>query len=127
MQTRTTPLDYLFILGTILLTVYGQIILKWQVSRLGPLPLPLADKAMVLARLLLNPWILSCVVAALLAFFCWIAALTRFELTYAYPFVSITFALVLVLSALFFNEPLTLRKVLGVALIVIGVAVGSRG
>jgi len=34
---------------------------------------------------------------------------------------------VLVLSAVFFGEPVSWEKVLGVALIVAGVAVGSRG
>ena len=82
MQTRaTTPSDYLYILGTILFTVYGQIVLKWQVSRLGPLPPALGSKFAVLARLLVNPWVMSCILAGLLAFLCWIAALTRFQLT----------------------------------------------
>jgi multidrug transporter EmrE-like cation transporter len=128
MQTRTiTPSDYLFILGTILFTVYGQIVLKWQVSRLGPLPFEMGDKLLVLARLLVNPWVMSCIVAGLLAFFCWIVALTRFQLTYAYPFVSVTFALVLILGAVFFGESLTVGKVVGVAFIVLGVVIGSRG
>jgi multidrug transporter EmrE-like cation transporter len=127
MQMRaTTPTDYVWILGTILFTVYGQIILKWQVSRLGPLPLEMGDKLLVLARLLVNPWVMSCIVAGLLAFFCWIAALTRFQLTYAYPFVSVTFALVLVLGAIFFGESLTVGKVAGVAFIILGVVIGSR-
>ena len=30
--------DYLYIVGTVLLTVYGQLVLKWQVGRLGALP-----------------------------------------------------------------------------------------
>jgi multidrug transporter EmrE-like cation transporter len=128
MQMRaTTPTDYLSILGTILFTVYGQIVLKWQVSRLGPLPLEMGDKLLVLVRLLVNPWVMSCIVAGLLAFLCWIAALTRFQLTYAYPFVSVTFALVLILGAIFFGESLTVGKVAGVAFIILGVVIGSRG
>ena len=128
MQMRATaPTDYLSILGTILFTVYGQIVLKWQVSRLGPLPLEMGDKLLVLARLLVNPWVMSCIVAGLLAFLCWIAALTRFQLTYAYPFVSVTFALVLIAGAIFFGESLTVGKVAGVAFIILGVVIGSRG
>jgi multidrug transporter EmrE-like cation transporter len=126
-QTRTTtPTDYLFIAGTILLTVYGQIVLKWQMNRLGPLPAATSDKALVLARLLLNPWVISCVAAGFLALLSWMAALTRFELTYAYPFVSVTFALVLLLGAFLFGEALTVAKVAGVSLIVLGVIIGSR-
>jgi multidrug transporter EmrE-like cation transporter len=127
MQIRaTTPTDYLYILGTVLFTVYGQIVLKWQMNRIGLLPAAASERAFVLGRLLLNPWVLSCLVAGLLALVSWMAALTRFELTYAYPFVSITFALVLLLSAVFFGESITLAKSLGVLLIILGVALGSR-
>jgi drug/metabolite transporter (DMT)-like permease len=127
MQPRpTTSLDYLYIAGTILFTVYGQIVLKWQMNRVGPLPEVGAEKAAALLRLLLNPWILSCVAAGALAMLSWMAALTRFQLTYAYPFVSLTFALVLVLGAAFFGEAITPGKAVGVALIILGVVVGSR-
>jgi len=124
---NNTFIDYLFIAGTILLTVYGEIVLKWQMNRLGPLPAATSAKALVLARLLLSPWVLSCIAAGFLALLSWMAALTRFDLTYAYPFVSITFAMVLFLGAFFFGEPLTLGKIVGVSLIVLGVVIGSRG
>ena len=127
LPVRVSPLDYVFIAGTVLFTVYGQIVLKWQVGRLGPLPVAPQEKVFVLGGLLLNPWVLSCIAAAFLAMFSWMFALTRFPLTYAYPFVSITFALVLLLSAVFFAESITPAKVAGVALIILGVAFGSRG
>jgi multidrug transporter EmrE-like cation transporter len=127
MTVRHSVVDYSYVLGTVLLTVYGQIVLKWQVSRLGSLPATTAEKLVVLSRFLLNPWVVSCLVAALLAFLCWIAALTRFELTYVYPFVSVTFALVLMIGVLLFGETLTASKVLGVTFIMIGVIIGSRG
>ena len=53
--------------------------------------------------------------------------MTKFELSYAYPFMSLAFVLVLVLSAVLFHEPLTVPKILGVLLIIIGIVVGSRG
>ena len=53
--------------------------------------------------------------------------MTKFELSYAYPFTSLSFVLVLVASALFFREAITVPKVLGLALIVVGIILGSRG
>ena len=58
---------------------------------------------------------------------CWIFALTKFDLSRAYPFMSATFVLVLIGSAVFFNENLSPFKVAGLALIVAGLAVGSQG
>ena len=62
-----------------------------------------------------------------LAFFCWMAAMTKFDLSYAYPFMSLSFVLVLILSALFFHETVTLAKVLGIIFIMAGIITGARG
>lgn len=60
-------------------------------------------------RLLENPWVASCFLAAFLGAWTWMIALTRFDLSYAYPFTSLTFVLILLLSAMLFREPLLLR------------------
>jgi multidrug transporter EmrE-like cation transporter len=54
------------------------------------------------------------------------AAMTKFELSYAYPFMSLAFVLVLGLSAVFFQEAITMPKVLGLSLIILGIIIGSR-
>lgn len=119
-------LDYLYIFGTIFFTVYGQLVLKWQVSRAGPFPADVSEKIWFMLRLLLNLWVISGMVGAFLAFLCWMAALTKFELSYAYPFMSLAFVLGLVLSAIFFQEAVTFPKVLGLSLIIIGIIISSR-
>jgi multidrug transporter EmrE-like cation transporter len=119
--------EHLYIAGSILLTVYGQLVLKWQVASAGALPAAAADRIGFLVRLVLSPWVLSGLAAAFLAFLCWAMALTKFQLSYAYPFMSLAFALVLLLSALLFREELTLPKILGMLLIVLGITIGSRG
>ena len=53
--------------------------------------------------------------------------MTRYELSVAYPFVALSFVLVLAGSAVFFGESLNAAKVAGIALIVIGIVIGSRG
>ncbi|MEW6313110.1 MAG: EamA family transporter [Pseudomonadota bacterium] len=120
-------MSYLYVLATVLLTVYGQIVIKWQVMQAGALPADFADKFIFLARLLLNPWIVSAFAAAFLAALCWMAAMTKLQLSHAYPFVGLTFVLVLMASGLFFNEPVTPLKIAGVTLIVLGIVVGSQG
>jgi drug/metabolite transporter (DMT)-like permease len=76
--------------------------------------------------LLLNPWIVSGFVAAFAASIAWMGAMTKFELSHAYPFMSLNFVLVLLGAAWFFHEPVTPSKIAGIALIVLGVLVGSR-
>jgi drug/metabolite transporter (DMT)-like permease len=73
-----------------------------------------------------NPWILSAFGAAFLAAFCWMAAMTKLNLSYAYPFMSVSFILTIVLSGFIFHEPITLNKIIGAIFIVIGIIVATR-
>ncbi|MCP4370156.1 MAG: EamA family transporter [Deltaproteobacteria bacterium] len=120
-------MGYFYIFGTICFTVYGQMILKWQVNQAGAFPADAVEKAWFILRLLLNPWVVSSMIGAFLAFLCWMAAMTKFELSYAYPFTSLGFLLVMVLSTAFFGESITWLKALGVFLIIMGIIVGSQG
>ncbi|MBB6156406.1 putative membrane protein [Pseudomonas sp. JAI115] len=119
--------DYMYILATIVFTVYGQLILKWRIAQFGPLPVDTFSKIKFLLGLLLDPAIFSGFAAAFLASLAWMAAMTKFELSHAYPFMSINFVVVLLLSAWILSEPITLQKVLGVGLIVVGTVVAARG
>ena len=53
--------------------------------------------------------------------------MTRFEIGYAYPFVSLNYVIVLTASIIFFNESLSGPKILGTVLVVAGIVVISRG
>lgn len=120
-------MGYVFVLLTILLTAYGQLAIKWQVGLAGPLPDSTEQKIGYFLRLLLNPWVVSAMLAAFAAMICWMGAMTKFELSKAYPFMALNFVVVGLCSVWLFNEQLTLPKVAGVALIVLGLVVVSRG
>lgn len=120
-------LGFVYIFGTISLTVYGQLIVKWRVAKAGPLPTDLLPKIRFLTALLFDPWILSALLLAVPAALFWMAAMTRFELSYAYPFMSLAFVLVMILSAVILGEPITVLKVMGLALVMAGIIVSSLG
>lgn len=115
-----------YIALTLLFTVYGQLVLKWQMGGAGPLPDGGLDKLLFLLRQLLNPWVFSGYVAALLASLTWMAAMTRFELGYAYPFMSLAFVLVMGFGAAFLGEPVSLGKLGGTLLVMTGLVVIAR-
>lgn len=118
-------MGHLYIVGTIFFTVYGQLILKWRMSAFGALPEPFYGKILFFFHVLCDPFVISGFMAAFVASIFWMAAMTKFDLSYAYPFMSIPFVLVLFLSAFFFHEPVTLSKVAGLTLIVAGIAIGA--
>jgi len=110
-----------------ILTVYGQIIMKWRIQEFGSLPIGAFEKIRFLLTLLLDPAILSGFAAAFLAGLAWMAALSKFDLSHAYPILSLNFVLVLLLSAWLLNEPMTWQKMVGVIMIVIGTIIASQG
>lgn len=119
--------NYFYIVLAVVLTVYGQIVVKWQVDSAGALPIAFVDKAWFLLRLILNPWVVSSFTCSFLALLAWMAALTKFPLNYAYPlFISLTFTVVVLFSALFFREPITFSKMIGIAFIICGIIIGSQ-
>ncbi len=115
---------YLYILGTLFFTVYGQIILKWRLSGLKVImPEGLLEKVFYLIKLIFDPFIFSGFASAFIASLFWMAAMTKFEITTAYPFMSLAPALVFVIGVLFLGETFTIGKVLGLLLIIIGIVI----
>lgn len=119
-------MGYLYIAGTIFFTVYGQLILKWRISKYGSLPPDLLDKAVFLLKLLFEPLILSGFVSAFVASIFWMAAMTKFDISFAYPFMSLSFVLVFLLSVFLFREPVTMYKLLGLGFIIIGILITNK-
>jgi uncharacterized membrane protein len=85
------------------------------------------EKTKFLISIIFDPVIFSGFVAAFLASLAWMAAMTKFDLSYAYPFMSLNFVVVLLLSGWLLSEPLTVQKVLGVGLIVLSTVVVANG
>ncbi len=119
--------DYLYIAATIVLTVVGQFLLKWRMDQVGPLPAGVPAAARFLIGLLVDPFVLASFFSGFLAALAWMATLTRFELSDAYPFTSLSFVVVFAVGVLVLGETLTLSKAVGVGLIVLGtVVLGGR-
>jgi multidrug transporter EmrE-like cation transporter len=119
-------MGYFYIFGTIFFTVYGQLIIKMRIGNYGSLPAETMEKLFFLLKLFLDPFIFSGFISAFLASMCWMAAMTKFELSYAYPFMGLTFVIVFLYSVFFLGESFSFYKLLGLSLIVTGIIITSR-
>lgn len=118
-------MGYVYIALTVIFTVYGQLIIKHEVN-----VVQFPDTRELLPFLLgfvFRPLVLSGLASAVLASLAWMAALSRFELSFAYPFMSLSFVIVLVLSIMMFGENLNAYKIAGIAMICAGVWIVSLG
>lgn len=116
---------YIFL--TIFFTVYSQLVMRWQVASAGQLPDDFSGKLRFVIGLLLSPWVLSGVIATFFAGVSWLLTMTRFEISYAFPFVSLNYILILAASIFLFNESFTFAKLVGSLLVVIGIVVIAKG
>ena len=118
---------YFYIFGTVVFTVYGQLILKWRIGIYGQLPDSAYDKIVFLLKALLDPYILSGLFAAFVASLFWMAAMTKFDVSFAYPLITAGLTLITVFMAIvILNESISINKVIGVLLIMSGVLVMVR-
>jgi len=113
---------YFYILGTILFTVLGQLILKWRISSYGSLPEATMEKLFFLLKLLYDPFILSGFIFAFISAIFWMATMTRYDLSQAYPIVIAGLAIFTsIVAIIILRETFTFYKILGISFIVIGV------
>lgn len=121
-------MGYFYIFGTIFFTVYGQIVLKWRINGVGSLPENFSDKILFLIKLLFDPWIFSGFFAAFIASFFWMAAMTKFDVSHAYPIIVGGLAILTsIFAIIFLKEPISYLKIVGLFLIVSGVYLLSKG
>lgn len=78
-------------------------------------------------RIVTNPWAVAGVISFGVSFMFMSAALTRVDLSVAYPVMSgLVFLLVLAVSVFFFSEAVTAARLMGILLILSGVFVISH-
>ncbi len=116
---------YLYIFATLFFTVYGQIILKWRIGKMEWQPK--MDSVWIAVvdyiKFLLDPFIFSGFLSAFVASVFWMLAMTKFEITEAYPFMSLSPALVFLLGVFLLNETFTMGKLVGLIFIMIGIII----
>ena len=72
-----------------------------------------------------NYFIIFGLISAVIAAVSWIKALQKYHLSYAYPFMSLSFLLVAVLSAYIFGETIKMAQWIGLLVVITGLIIGS--
>ena len=123
-----TRFDFLWILGGVLLNAIAQLLLKVGARAVGEISLAGAWSSLWKTGLsvALQPAIiggLSCYVVSVML---WIVALSRVEVSVAYPLVSIGYVVTALLAWWLLGENLNAQRWLGIAVIVLGVVLVAR-
>lgn len=111
----------LYVVITIIGTVAGQLMLKKGMLEVGQIPSNPNEYIPFFIKAFSNFKVIFSLFLAFVAALGWIAALSRLDLSYAYPFMASTFVFVLIFSKLLFNEEISLLRWSGVFVIWFGV------
>lgn len=120
-------MGYFYIFACIFFTVLGQLMLKWRINLKLAMPdTGILDKLFYLIKLFLDPWITLGFFSAFLASLFWMAAMTKFEISFAYPFMGLAFVLVFFLGIFFFHETFTWAKFIGLVMVIGGLIISVK-
>lgn len=116
--------SYVYVFSSILLGAVGQVLMKLGTSRVS-----LIDAEGLIRKLLqlfLQPYIAGGLLCYGVSAVLWIFAISRMQLSQAYPMVALGYVIVFILSVMLFKEDVSVHKIGGLILIVSGVVVLAR-
>ena len=116
---------YMFIFMTSIFTVIGQLIIKWRIDSLEfSLNGAVTEKIISVLMLLFDKYIVIGMFSAVLAALFWMAALSRFNLSHAYPMIIALLTILTVISSVvILGENLSYVKVIGIIIVLVGLLV----
>ena len=113
------------VLISVSLSIIGQLILKRGMSDLGPVSLTSRGIFEIVWSIATNPFVVVGMVIFAASVLCWLIGLSRVQLSYAYPFISLSYVVILAASYFILGEQLSFLRIAGVAVICLGVLLVS--
>jgi len=116
----------IYILISVLGSAAGQLLLKKGMNSMGPVTLSFNQLPLTIWKMATNFNVFIGLAIYLVGTVFWLAALSRVDLSFAYPFASLNYVVMLAASWIMFDEKITLSRILGTVVIGIGVLLISR-
>jgi drug/metabolite transporter (DMT)-like permease len=116
----------IYILISVLGGAVGQILLKAGMNNIGEITLSLQAIFKLTWRMVTNPYVFIGLFVYFLSVIFWMAALSRVDLSYAYPFASVSYVIMFLASWLLLHETITPMRIIGTLVIGLGVFLISR-
>lgn len=109
-----------FILFTVLTNAAAQLLLKQGMLSLGPLEFAGENIFFKALQITFNPWVFAGLATFVVSMASHLYVLSKVELSFAYPFLSLAYVAVAVFAYFVFREDLNAWRIAGIALICVG-------
>jgi len=110
----------------VLLNAVAQLALKASVSDTGIINLDMHSLLSSAGSLASNVWLWLGLICYAISVVVWILALSRVDVSIAYPMLSVGYIVNAIAASHLFNEPMGMGKVIGIGIIMLGVYILAR-
>jgi multidrug transporter EmrE-like cation transporter len=117
---------FALILTGVLLNAIAQLALKASVSDTGVINFDFTSLVSSAGSLVVNVWLWLGLICYGISVVVWILALSRVDVSIAYPMLSIGYVVNAIAAWHLFDEPLGLGRIVGIGIIILGVFVLAR-
>lgn len=114
------------ILFSVLINAAAQLLLKAGMNRVGYFEFAWANAVPVGLKVLASPFVLLGATAYFASMLVWLLVLSRVEVGYAYPMISLGYIVNAVAGYYLFQENLSVTRIAGILVIILGVYLVSR-
>ena len=108
------------ILAVVTTNALSQMLLKQGMNTIGSFDFSGQSLSRMLPVIVLNPYVIGGLLVLVFSMGLHLMALSRVELSFAYPFLSISYVLVLIAGYFLFGESISVARIAGVGLICVG-------
>lgn len=116
--------NVLMILCSVLLNAIAQLLIRKGMLAIGTVGV--ANFAQNIGAMITNVWLWGAMISYAVSILLWMSVLSKVEVSFAYPFLSIGYVFAAVVGYMLFNENLSVTRIAGIIVICIGVILISR-
>ncbi len=115
--------NILVILFGVSLNALAWLFIRQGMLQIGKVSLEFEQLRNIAAESLTNGYLLGAMFCYVVSFIMWMIVLSRVNVSLASPFLSVGYIITAVLAYFILNEPFTLQKMIGIAVICLGVII----
>lgn len=115
--------NILLILSSVALNALAQLFIKQGMAKIGVVSLKLEQLWHMFLASFTNLPLISGMMCYAVSIVLWMVVLSKVNVSLAYPFLSVGYIITAILAYFLFNEPLTIQKCIGIAIICLGVVI----
>jgi multidrug transporter EmrE-like cation transporter len=119
-------LSFSLVLTGVLLNAAAQLLLKAGTNRIGEFAFTASNIVPVGWRVASEPFVLAGLTCYVISVMVWIMALSRVEVSIAYPMLSIGYVVNALAAWYLFGEAVSAQRMVGIATIIVGVFIVAR-